>query len=94
MVLEVARIDVTPGAEEAFTAAYRQAQDLVAQTPGCRSMRMTRGIERPSAFLLLVEWDSVEAHEAFRSSDRFPRWRELIGPHFAAPPDVEHVQDV
>ena len=94
MVLEVARFDLLPGSEEAFTAAYREAQPLVAQTAGCRSMRMTRGVEHPSTFLLLVEWDSVEAHEGFRSSDRFPRWRALIGPHFAGPPVVEHVTDV
>ena len=94
MVLEVALIDVQPGSESAFEAGYREAADLVASTPGCRSMRMTRGIETPTRFVLLVEWDSVQAHEDFRSSDRFARWRELIGPHFAGPPHVEHFQDL
>lgn len=94
MVLEVALIDVTAGSEDAFSAAYAEAKDLVAQTPGCRSMRMTRGIETPTRFVLLVEWDSVQAHEEFRSSDRFPAWRALIGPHFAGPPRVEHFEDV
>lgn len=94
MVLEVALIDVKPGSEEDFTAGYAQAAGLVSQTPGCRSMRMTRGIETPTRFVLLVEWDSVEAHERFRSSDRFATWRELIGPHFAAAPQVEHFQDL
>lgn len=94
MVLEVALIDVTAGSEDAFSAAYAEAKDLVAQTPGCRSMRMTRGIETPTRFVLLVEWDSVQAHEDFRSSDRFPAWRALIGPHFAGPPRVEHFEDV
>ena len=37
---------------------------------------------------------SVAAHEDFRASDRFPRWRAHIGPHFAAPPVVEHFTDV
>ena len=94
MVLEVALIDVRPGAEDAFAAAYAQATSLVASTPGCRSMRMTRGIETPTRFVLLVEWDSVEAHQVFRDSDRFPQWRGLIGPHFAQPPHVEHFTDV
>ena len=61
MVLEVALIDVTPGRRR-FTAAYAQAHPVLAGTPGCRSVRMTRGIESPSRFVLLVEWDSVEAH--------------------------------
>jgi quinol monooxygenase YgiN len=56
---------------------------------------MTRCIESPSRFVLLVEWDSVEAHEEnFRGSDRFDTWRAAIGPFFAAPPHVEHVQEI
>ena len=67
---------------------------LVSQTTGCRSMRMTRGIETPTRFVLLVEWDSVAAHEDFRASERFGQWRALIGPHFAGPPVVEHFADL
>jgi heme-degrading monooxygenase HmoA len=94
MVLEVALFDITPGSEEAFAAAYTQARELVAVSPGCRSVRMTAGIETPTRFVLLIEWDSIELHEDFRSSERFPQWRGLIGPHFASPPVVEHFRDV
>ncbi len=95
MVLEVALIDVRGGDEQAFEAAYRKAHETLATTPGCRGVRMTRGIESPSRFVLLVEWDSVEAHENnFRGTDRFPTWRGLIGPYFAHPPVVEHFSDV
>jgi heme-degrading monooxygenase HmoA len=95
MVLEVALIDITPGQEGAFAAAYRQGHSILAGAPGCRSIRMTRGIESPSRFVLLVEWDSVDAHQDnFRATERFGQWRALIGPHFAAPPRVEHFTDV
>lgn len=94
MVLEVALFDIRSGAEGDFAAGYRQARALIAGAPGCRMLRMTQGVETPSRFVLMVEWDSVAAHEAFRSSDQFPRWRALIGPHFATPPSVEHFQDV
>lgn len=90
MVVEVARFAIVPGSEQAFAGAYAEAVPLLLQTPGCRSARMLRGVESPSAFVLLVEWDSVEHHQGFRDSDRFPRWRALIGPHFASPPHVEH----
>ena len=93
MVLEVALIDVTD--PDAFAAAFLEARELLAGTPGCRSVRMTRGIESPERFVLLVEWDDVEAHEQhFRRTDRFTRWRAAIGPWFAAPPRVEHFTDV
>ena len=93
MVLEVALIDVTD--PDGFRAAYREARTVLAETDGCRSVRMTHGIESPERFVLLVEWDSVEAHEVnFRQTDRFTTWRGLIGPYFSAPPRVEHFTDV
>jgi quinol monooxygenase YgiN len=55
---------------------------------------MTQGVESPSRFVLLVEWDSVEAHERFRASEAFAGWRGPIAPHFAGPPAVEHFTDV
>ncbi|HSY16123.1 MAG TPA: antibiotic biosynthesis monooxygenase family protein [Jatrophihabitantaceae bacterium] len=95
MVLEVADIDITPGSEEAFIACYRVAREVLIGTPGCKSARLTRSVETPSRFVLLVEWDSVEAHEQnFRETDRFAQWRAAIGPHFAHAPRVEHVTDV
>jgi heme-degrading monooxygenase HmoA len=95
MVLEVADIDVRPGEEDRFVAAYRSVRALLVGTPGCRSVRMTRGIESPSRFVLLVEWDSVEAHtENFRNGENFTPWRAAIGPHFATQPRVEHVTDI
>lgn len=96
MVLEVALIDVVPGREDDFVAAYRIAREVLTTTPGCRTVRMTRGVETPTRFVLLVEWDSVEAHlDNFRADPtRFSTWRGHIGPYFAAPPVVEHFADV
>jgi len=95
MVLEVALIDVNPGSEDEFVAAFRGVRSVLDTTPGCRSVRMTHGIEAPTRFVLLVEWDSVAAHEEnFRGTDRFSAWRAAIGPHFANPPRVEHFADV
>ncbi len=56
---------------------------------------MTHGIETPTRFVLLVEWDSVAAHEEnFRATERFTAWRGHIGPYFANPPRVEHFVDI
>ena len=93
MVLEVALIDVTD--PDGFEAAYLSVRSLVAETDGCQAVRMTHGIESPNRFVLLVEWDSVQAHEAnFRQTERWVQWRAAIGPFFAHPPLVEHFTDV
>jgi heme-degrading monooxygenase HmoA len=94
MVLEVALIDVQAGNEAAFEAGYRKVKSTLLNSDGLVSIRMTHGIETPTRFVLLVEWTSVEAHQAFRESDGFAIWRGGIGPHFAQPPHVEHFTDV
>lgn len=95
MVLEVALIDVLAGREDEFAAAYGKGHPLLASTPGCRSVRMTRGVESASRFVLLVEWDTVDAHlDNFRATDRFTQWRALLSPFFDGAPRVEHFIDV
>ena len=91
MILERALFAVQPDSEPDFEAAMEEAKEVIAQARGFRSFRLRRGIERPSTYLLLIEWDSVEDHmQGFRESDLFVRWRELIGAYFAAAPEVEH----
>ncbi|MCP3802474.1 antibiotic biosynthesis monooxygenase [Allokutzneria sp. A3M-2-11 16] len=91
MILEVAEILVQPGEEEEFEAAYRVAVAHLLGSPGCRSARLTRGVENPSRFVLFVEWDSVQAHtEGFRNSPAFTRWRDGIGRFLVGAPRVEH----
>jgi heme-degrading monooxygenase HmoA len=95
MVLEVALINVIAGQEDEFVTAYHKVREVLTSTPGCRSVRMTQGVESPSRFVLLVEWDSVDAHlDNFRATDRFATWRGLIGPYFDGAPNVEHFTDV
>jgi heme-degrading monooxygenase HmoA len=93
MVLEVALLDVSDSA--GFEAAYLGVREVIVNAPGCQSVRMTHGIESPNRFVLLVEWDSMQAHEDnFRSTERFTTWRAAIGPFFAHPPLVEHFVNV
>lgn len=94
MVLEIADFAIRPGHEDAFAAAYREAVVHIERAPGFRSVRMTRGIESPARFVLLVEWDSVADHQAFRDSEDFPRWRAPITEHLDGTPRVEHLADV
>ncbi|MHA6632003.1 antibiotic biosynthesis monooxygenase family protein [Pseudonocardia sichuanensis] len=95
MVLEIAEITVLPGTSDEFAAAVREGIRYVADTPGFRTARLTRCIETPGRFVLLVEWDSVEAHTVgFRESENFERWRGHIGPFLDGQPRVEHFDDV
>jgi heme-degrading monooxygenase HmoA len=90
-ILEHVILPVRPGRETEFEAAFAVARPIVAGMPGFRALRISRGIENPSEYLLLIEWDSVEAHEVgFRGSPEYEKWRALLH-HFYDPfPTVTH----
>jgi heme-degrading monooxygenase HmoA len=93
MILESARLDVLPGQEEAFLAAFEQARPLISAQSGFVSLRLLRCLDEggESRFLLHVEWERLEDHtEGFRKSPEYATWRELLH-HFYSPfPLVEH----
>ncbi|MEO7122725.1 MAG: antibiotic biosynthesis monooxygenase [Lacisediminihabitans sp.] len=95
MILEHAILPVRPGAEEEFEQAFASARALISQQPGFRNLSLSRSIESPNLYLLLVEWDSVKAHtEGFRTSLTYDAWKRLLH-HFYEPfPVVEHFAPV
>jgi heme-degrading monooxygenase HmoA len=91
MVLEHALLSIRPGEADQFEVALSEARAVIADSPGFISLTLRRSVERPDVYLLLVEWQTLDDHLiGFRQSERFVRWRELIGPYFAAPPAVDH----
>ncbi|NUO44068.1 MAG: antibiotic biosynthesis monooxygenase [Streptomyces sp.] len=95
MVVEHARLTVEAGREEEFQEVFGKARLVLAEAEGFRWAELLRCEERPRVFLLLVGWESVESHmTGFRESERFQRWRALVGPFFAEPPAVAHYHQV
>jgi quinol monooxygenase YgiN len=95
MITEIAQIDVKPGMEAEFEAGVEKGVPLFKQAKGCRGMLLRRSIEKPSSYRLVVGWETLENHTVdFRGSADFQEWRKLVAHCFAAPPQVEHVQQV
>ncbi|GGY98160.1 antibiotic biosynthesis monooxygenase family protein [Streptomyces poonensis] len=95
MITEIAQIEISPGHEEDFEKAVAEAVPVFLAADGCRGVDLHRGVEHPTRYRLMVQWETVEHHTVtFRASEGFTRWRALAGPHFAAPPQVEHVRSV
>lgn len=91
MIVEHAILPVHPGRETEFESAFEQGRPLISCQPGFRNLSLSRSIESPNLYLLLVEWDSIEAHiDGFRTSNEYQDWKRLLH-HFYAPfPTVEH----
>jgi heme-degrading monooxygenase HmoA len=91
MILEIAILDVKPGEVGAFEAAFAQARPLIAATPGFQGLELRRCLELLDRYLLLVRWESVEAHTVgFRGSDRYAEWKRLLHYFYDPFPTVEH----
>ncbi|MHB8247009.1 MAG: antibiotic biosynthesis monooxygenase family protein [Acidimicrobiales bacterium] len=95
MILEHALLPVKPGEESRFEAAFTEAKAFIASVPGFGQLSLSRCIERPDTYLLLVEWASLEDHTVgFRESSQYEQWRRLLH-HFYEPfPVVEHYEQV
>jgi heme-degrading monooxygenase HmoA len=91
MVIEHAELAITAGREAEFEAAFARGHRIITRAPGCHWARIVRQVEDPSAYLLLVGWESLEAHTVdFRGSELFQEWRAAVGEFFASPPAVTH----
>lgn len=91
MVLEVAQIEIKPGRIDEFLRVMTEEGCAhLAACAGCNSVRAMGGVENPDRALVLVEWDSVEAHVSARDSEPFRRFIAAAGPFFGDGGKMEH----
>ncbi|PUA81892.1 antibiotic biosynthesis monooxygenase family protein [Nocardioides currus] len=95
MILEQAVLPVVPGREAEFEEAFARAKAIIAAMPGFGGLTLSRCVERPATYLLLVQWERLEDHTVgFRGSPDYQDWRALLH-HFYDPfPVVEHYETV
>ena len=93
MVLEAAVLQVWAGEDSAFEEAMVKAAPIIAGSSGYIGHQLQRCIETNGRYLLLVRWETLEAHTVgFRQSPAFAEWRAVIQPFFASAPVVEHYE--
>jgi heme-degrading monooxygenase HmoA len=95
VIREHAILAIVPGREADFEIAFTQARPLISGMAGFQGMSLSRSIESPGTYLLLVEWNTLEDHTVgFRQSADYRQWKALLH-HFYQPfPVVEHFAPV
>src|SRR5215475_6885899 len=95
MILEVAILNVKPGQEVEFEAAFHEASPIIASIEGYNSHELRHCVEVANRYLLLVQWETLEYHTiGFRGSPRYQEWKRLLH-HFYDPfPVVEHYEEI
>ena len=80
---------------ENFEISFAKAQTIISSIDGYISHELRKCVEKPNRYILLVNWETIEAHTIeFRKSDEYQQWRKLPH-HFYAPfPKVEHYNKV
>ena len=93
MILEVVILNIIPGQEKEFEAAFAKASPIIAGMNGYRWHQLQHCVEVQNRYLLLVQWETLEDHMVgFRGSAQYQEWRRLLH-HFYNPfPTVEHYE--
>ena len=91
MILEVATLEIKPNLSKEFETAFVEASRIISAMPGYISHDLQKCIEVDNRYLLLVHWQTLEAHTiGFRRSPEYQTWKKLLH-HFYDPfPTVEH----
>ncbi|MBD2346555.1 antibiotic biosynthesis monooxygenase family protein [Anabaena subtropica] len=95
MILEAAMLSVKSGTEPDFEIAFQQASNIITSMNGYICHELHRCLEVKGKYLLLVQWETLEAHTVgFRSSAEYQEWKRLLH-HFYEPfPIVEHFSPI
>ena len=79
MILEVAILDVPAGSRANFESSFGEAASIISASPGYISHELRRCLEVSNRYILLVNWDSLEAHTVgFRGSPAYLKWKALL----------------
>jgi heme-degrading monooxygenase HmoA len=91
MITEHAELPVIPGREEEFEAAFAAAKQIIASSSGFGGLTLSRNHERPSTYLLLVQWGTLDDHEiGFRGSPAYDEWVAALHHFYSPAATVEH----
>ncbi len=93
MILEVVILNIIPGQEKEFEAAFETASPIIASMNGYRWHQLQHCMETQNRYLLLVQWQTLEDHTVgFRGSEQYQEWRKLLHRFYDPFPTVEHYE--
>ena len=93
MIVEYIRYGIPDGRATAFEDAYREASASLDTSPHCERYEVARCAEDPSAYVVRIEWDSLEGHmKGFRSSPEFRGFLAAVRPFVRQIEEMRHYE--
>lgn len=95
MIHEFAILPVKPDRIDAFKHAFAELMHLLSRARGYRGHQLMQGIETPSHFSLVVQWQTLADHtQVFEASEDHAVFMAGLQDYLAAEPSVHHVRAV
>ncbi|KAI0836225.1 hypothetical protein F5Y06DRAFT_112359 [Hypoxylon sp. FL0890] len=69
-----------------------KAFEAIKAAAGNQIVRASPLHDNPEQFRLFIDWDSLEAHQAFRATEAYPKFMSEVAPYVAAPSKVVHFE--
>ena len=93
MIVEYIRYAIPEDRADTFEAAYRAAGASLEASPNCRRYEIARCTEDPTAFVVRIEWDSLDGHmQGFRNSPEFREFFSAVGPFVSQIEEMRHYE--
>jgi heme-degrading monooxygenase HmoA len=91
MVTEIALLSIADGRGGEFEQIMRsRGRAVLEAAAGAHSVEIGRCVEEPMTYVLIVEWDSVDAHQRAAKDPVFLEFRELQRSLHSEAPSVRH----
>lgn len=76
MILEVAILNVIKEKEQQFEKDFELAAKYISEVKGYIRHSLSKCIENPNKYILLVDWETLEDHTiGFRNSEQYQEWK-------------------
>lgn len=90
-ILEAVILHVIAGKNDEFEATFNVASKIISSISGYINHELRPCIENPNQYLLLVWWETLEAHTInFRQSEQYQEWRSLLHKFYEPFPSALH----
>lgn len=95
MILEAAFLYVKKDLEQKFEVDFKKASQYISSINGYLKHSLQKCLEVENKYLLLVEWENLEAHTiGFRESEVYQEWKKMLHNYYEPFPIVEHFEMV
>jgi len=88
MLVRIVKLTFKEETLPTFFQEFEIHKNTIASFPGCRGMKLLKGIDEPTVIMTYSHWDDLAALDRYRASDLFSGLWTKIKPMFGNKPEA------